>query len=51
MTDFIGTKSQNTFTKEELRHFGEEAFAYIRELTQEDFEVIYPGMLDGDVPW
>jgi len=51
MTDFIGTKTQDTFTKEDLLHFGEEAFAYIRELSPEDFEVLYPGMLDGEVPY
>jgi len=51
MTGFIGPKSQDGITKEDLRHFGEEAFAYIRELSPEDFEVLYPGMLDGEVPY
>lgn len=51
MTDFIGIKSSDSISKEDLRHFGEEAFAYIRELSPEDFEVMYPGILDGEVPY
>lgn len=41
----------DVISKEDLLHIGEEAVAYIRELSATDFETLYPGVLDGDVPF
>lgn len=51
MTGFFDATSADAVSKEDLRHIGEEAIAYIRELSPEDFETLYPGILDGDVPY
>lgn len=51
MTDFLDLTSTDTITKEDLLHIGGENVAYIRELSVSDFESIYPGILDGDLPY
>ncbi|MEO1067366.1 MAG: DUF1150 family protein [Pseudomonadota bacterium] len=51
MAHLLGHCSEGDFSEEDLRHLGEEAFAYIRELSADDFEQLYPGVLDGDVPF
>ncbi|MBA4781718.1 MAG: DUF1150 family protein [Rhizobiales bacterium] len=51
MSRFYGLDSTTAVTKEDLRHIGEEAIAYIRELSASDFETLYPGILVGDAPY
>lgn len=51
MTDFFNVPTQDTITQEELLHIGEENVAYIRELSVSDFEILYPGILDGETPY
>lgn len=51
MTDFFDLTSVDTITKEDLLHIGEENVAYIRELSITDFENLYPGILDADMPY
>lgn len=50
MAHFIEESSTDFISEEELLHIGEEAYAYIRELSADDFETLYPGVLDGEVP-
>lgn len=51
MTDFFDVTDMDTITKEDLLHIGEEHVAYIRELSVSDFETLYPGILDGELPY
>lgn len=51
MTDFFNSDFQESVTKEDLLHIGGEALAYIRELSAADFETLYPGILDGEMPY
>lgn len=51
MIDFFERTSTGRITEEELRHIGEENFAYIRELSAKDFEMLYPGVLPEDMPY
>ena len=51
MNSFFDHNAPVTVTKEDLRHIGEKAIAYIREISASDFETLYPGILDhADVP-
>ena len=51
MDHFMNEGSNDKISEEELLHIGEEAYAYIRELSADDFENLYPGVLEGDVPF
>lgn len=51
MTIFFDPASESSVSEEDLLHLGEEVVAYIRELSPEDFEDLYPGILDGETPF
>ncbi|MEM8795128.1 MAG: DUF1150 family protein [Pseudomonadota bacterium] len=51
MAHFDFESFTDSITEEDLLHFGEEAYAYIRELSANDFEELYPGVLDGEIPY